>query len=57
MLSPAAAAANASLPLSNASAAAANGWRGCLDEPAAVDYLLGTELTKNPDGYRCGVMR
>lgn len=24
------------------------------DVPAAVDYMLGTELTKNPDGYRCG---
>lgn len=23
------------------------------DVPAAVDYMLGTELTKNPDGYRC----
>jgi hypothetical protein len=23
-----------------------------LDAPAAVDYFLGTELTKNPDGYR-----
>lgn len=28
-----------------------------LDVPAAIDYMLGTELTKNPDGYRwvCGV--
>jgi hypothetical protein len=24
-----------------------------LDVDAAVDYFLGTELTKNPDGYRC----
>lgn len=23
-----------------------------LDVPAAIDYWLGTEVTKNPDGYR-----
>jgi hypothetical protein len=31
----------------------ATAYRELLDVPAAVDYLLGTELTKNPDGYRC----
>lgn len=23
-----------------------------LDVPAAIDYFIGTEVTKNPDGYR-----
>lgn len=23
-----------------------------LDIPAAIDYFIGTEVTKNPDGYR-----
>lgn len=30
-------------------------WRQLVDETALVDYLLGTEVTKNPDGYRGSV--
>jgi hypothetical protein len=29
--------------------------RDVLDLPAAIDYFLVTELTKNPDGYRGSV--
>jgi hypothetical protein len=28
---------------------------GLLDVPAAADYFLATEVTKNPDGYRGSV--
>ena len=31
------------------------GWRQLADEGSLVDYLLGTEVTKNPDGYRGSV--
>lgn len=29
----------------------ATGWRTCFDEVTAVDYLIITEFTGNPDGY------
>jgi hypothetical protein len=30
-------------------------WRVLLEPISLVDYLLGTEVTKNPDGYRGSV--
>jgi hypothetical protein len=30
-------------------------WRDLVDESAFIDYMLATEFTKNPDGYRGSV--
>lgn len=35
-----------------ASAAATGRWRELVAEGPFIDYMLGTEFTKNPDGYR-----
>ncbi len=42
-------------PSSPAAAALVGQWRHLVDEQSFVDYHLGTEVTKNPDGYRGSV--
>ncbi|GAX73487.1 hypothetical protein CEUSTIGMA_g939.t1 [Chlamydomonas eustigma] len=40
---------------SSAISQSSTSWRDLVDESAFIDYMLATELTKNPDGYRGSV--